>query len=75
MTMLRSLIRDLIIVCLGANFVLLGLGAMLGDRSMVLLAGLSLAACGLALTLREANEGDSIRDGEASDSKSKIQKD
>jgi len=75
METLRSLIRDLIVACLGANFVLLGLGAILGDQSMVLMAGLSLAACGLALTLREANEGDSKRDGEDSDSKSKIQED
>jgi hypothetical protein len=75
MTTLQSLIRDLIIACLGANFVLLGLGAMFGDQSMVLIAGLSLAACGIGLTLREANEGDSIRDGEASDSKSKTQED
>ena len=75
MEALRSLIRDLIVACLGANFVLLGLGAALGDHSMVLMAGLSLAACGLSLTLREANEGDSIKDGEADDSKSKTQED
>ena len=74
METLRSLIRDLIVACLGANFVLLGLGAMLGDQSMVLMAGLSLAACGVSLSLREDNE-DSVRDGEDSDSKSKIQKD